>query len=93
MPVPSHGRSASLNEEGTHCRSSKTFAKFEVHNGSVRPISDDSRIHQEPCNEGYEPWWIFRGLLRQRALQEQMFVPFAKATKTMLFVTSEPVGV
>ena len=52
MPLPSHGRSASLNKECAHCRSSKTFAKIEVHNGSVRPISDESWIHQEPRNEG-----------------------------------------
>ena len=57
---------------------SKTFAKIEVDNGSVRPISDESRIHQELCNEGYESWWICHRLMCQIALQEQMFVHFAE---------------
>ena len=60
---------------------------------SARPISDEPCIHQAPCNEGYEPWWIFRGLLCQSALLEQVFVPFAEAAKKhVLSVASEPAG-
>ena len=58
-------------------------------NGSVRPISSASWIHQEPCNKSFESWWIFRGLLCQTAVQEQMCVPFAEASKSLLSVTSE----
>ena len=82
MPVPSHGGLSSI-----------TFAKIEVHNVSATPISEELWIHQEACNKGYEKWWIFRGLLCQIALQERVFVPFAEATKTVLPVTSELVGI
>ena len=53
---------------------------------------NESWIYQKSCNEGYDSWWIFRRLLCQMALQEQMFVPFVEATKAVLSVTSEPVG-
>ena len=39
MPVPSHGGVPPKNNERSHCRYSKLFAKTEVHNGNVRPIS------------------------------------------------------
>ena len=87
MSVPSHGRSASLNKELSHCQSSKTSAKTATE--GVRPISGESWSHQEPCNKSYESWWIFRGLLCQTAVQEQMCVPFAEASKSVLSMTSE----
>ena len=40
----------------------------------------------------HESWWLFRRLPCQIALQEQKFVPFAEATKSVLSVASEPVG-
>ena len=40
MPLSIHERSGSLQQrERSHCRSSKLFAKIEVHNGSVKPSS------------------------------------------------------
>ena len=76
-----------------HFLRGELFAKTEVHIGSVRPISRESWIRREPCNEGHESWWIFRRLACQAALQQQMFVPIAEATKAVLFVASENVGI
>ena len=50
-------------------------------------------IKSPAINEGDESWWIFRRLPCQIALQEQMFVPFAEATKTVLSVASENGGI
>ena len=85
MPVPRHGRSASSKQR----ERSVALSVLQTLRQNRRPISDEPRIHQEPCDESCESWWIIRRLSCQTALQEQMFVSFAEATKTVLSVASK----
>ena len=68
IPMPSHGRSAPLKQREI---SQSVLQRLRR---KRRQTLDEPWIHQEPCDEGCEPWWILRSLQCQAALQTVLSV-------------------
>ena len=70
----------------------KPSPESKFHNGSVRPISDESWIHQKPCKKRGRGGYFVDCRVRLPCKSKCLCL-FAEATETTLSVSSEPVGV